>query len=100
MWSDNLIADGFPVVRFDAFENDYIEDPFLAISGEIIELAERLRPEDPDIDKIRRAASSVGKIILQNSVNAAVRVLTVGAVDLLEVSSDISGAIGEAAGNL
>ena len=35
MWRGHLLNEGFQSIYFDAFENDYQTDPFLAISSEI-----------------------------------------------------------------
>ena len=39
MWAGELRKQGFPVVYFDAYANDFFEDAFLAIAGEILALA-------------------------------------------------------------
>ena len=37
MWGKYLETEGFVVVRFNAWENDFLEEPFVALSTEIIE---------------------------------------------------------------
>ena len=37
MWGKYLRTEGFVVVRFNAWENDFLEEPFVALSTEIIE---------------------------------------------------------------
>lgn len=41
MWAGELRKGGYPVILFDAFENDYIEDAFAALARELIEIAEK-----------------------------------------------------------
>ncbi len=39
MWLGELRKKRFPVIYFDAFANDYMDDAFMAIAGEVISLA-------------------------------------------------------------
>ncbi len=39
MWAGLLRQNGHPVIYFDAFANDYIDDAFLAIAGEVVALS-------------------------------------------------------------
>jgi hypothetical protein len=39
MWAKHLSSTGFPVILFDAFANDYQEDAYLALAGEVLALA-------------------------------------------------------------
>jgi predicted KAP-like P-loop ATPase len=60
-WAKSLEDDGHKVVFIDAFEQDYIEDPFLLIAAEI---AEALKEEDEGIKEFREKAAGVMKTIL------------------------------------
>ncbi len=42
MFAGELRKDGFPVVYFDAFQNDYLDDAFTAIASEIVAMANEL----------------------------------------------------------
>ena len=44
MWAGELRKAGYPVIYFDAFENDYIDDAFAALARELLELAEASSP--------------------------------------------------------
>jgi|GEM_PF-608164 len=46
MWCGYMRNRGFPVIYFDAFKNDYADDAFLALAGEVIALADELGPLD------------------------------------------------------
>ena len=48
MWQILLEQKGFKTVFFDAFANDYIHDPFLAVVSEIYSLFELLLTEKKD----------------------------------------------------
>jgi predicted KAP-like P-loop ATPase len=94
MWAGELRKVGIPVIYFDAFANDYAEDAFTAIAGEIIGL----------VEEARKAATSAGKKFLKNAVGASrivlrsglklgVKAATMGAVDTADFSrlgSDIA----------
>jgi hypothetical protein len=60
-WAKSLEDNGHKVVFIDAFEQDYIEDPFLLIAAEI---AEALKDEDEGIKEFREKATGVMKAIL------------------------------------
>src|SRR5260221_6330605 len=40
MWASELRKGGYPVIYFDAFENDYVEDAFGALAREVVALGE------------------------------------------------------------
>lgn len=96
MWTDQLKAGGFPVVKFDAFEHDYVEDPFLALAGEIIELAEKLRPREGKAATLLRAAKGVGGVLLKTSLNAGIKLATLGSLDVAKASDDMKDVISDA----
>jgi len=51
MWCGHMRNQGFPVIYFDAFKNDYTDDAFLALAGEVIALADDLDPIDAEARK-------------------------------------------------
>lgn len=51
MWCGHMRNRGFPVIYFDAFKNDYTDDAFLALAGEVIALADDLGPIDGEARK-------------------------------------------------
>lgn len=51
MWCGYMRNQGFPVIYFDAFKNDYTEDAFLALAGEVIALADDIGPIDAEAKK-------------------------------------------------
>jgi hypothetical protein len=44
MWLGELANVGIPTIYFDAFTNDYHDDAFLTVAGEIVARAEELKP--------------------------------------------------------
>lgn len=60
-WEGYLKKNGFKTVYLDAFQHDYFEDPFLALSAEILSLLEK---ENPDVaKKTRRYVLDIGKVL-------------------------------------
>ena len=73
----------FPTIYFDAFENDYLDDPFIAISSEIIELAqaEKLTQKSTYkkfVQSAGKTAIQVGKVTMKIGAKG----LTLGVLDL------------------
>lgn len=81
MWRGTLKANDIPSIYFDAFANDYIDDPFVALSGEIYELAKRLNAPDEKIKAYKEKAIKAGKIILKSSAKIGIKALTLGVLD-------------------
>jgi hypothetical protein len=60
-WEGELQKEGFKTIYLDAFQHDYFEDPFLALSAEILS---HLEKEDPDVArKIRKYVLDIGKVL-------------------------------------
>ncbi len=60
-WEAYLKEKDFKVIYLDAFKTDYFEDPFLALSAEIIAL---LKKEDLPSEKIKNSLLEIGKVLL------------------------------------
>jgi hypothetical protein len=88
MWAGELRKLGFPVIYFDAFENDHVENGFIAIVGEVIRLSEALeqtktKPYKKFIEKARR----LGGILLRTSARIGVKAATLGAIDAADIDA-------------
>ncbi|MBT5047757.1 MAG: hypothetical protein HOM58_04580 [Rhodospirillaceae bacterium] len=100
MWAGELRKIGCPVVFFDAFENDYLEDAFTAIASEIIALAQNLNKADtPAANKFLNTAVSAGKVILRSGLKMGVKAGTAGLLDAEDLK-DLSGDIAKEASTL
>lgn len=95
MWAGELRKLGFPVVYFDAFENDFAEDAFTAIASEIIALAEALDQSDtPAAKRFFENAKSVGKVLLRSGLKIGVKAASAGildAMDFKDAAKEIGG---------
>ncbi len=82
MWAGELRKAGFAVVYLDAFENDYTEDAFTALSSEIIALAQAKHKENtPAATTFVRKAVGAGKVLLRSGLGLGVKLATIGALD-------------------
>lgn len=88
-WSKYLEDEEYKVVYVDAFEQDYVEDPFMLITSEILSIVD----DGGEIEeKLKKSGIEVGKALLPFAGKALVNF--VGRVAL--GSSDLSGEVQEA----
>jgi KAP-like P-loop domain-containing protein len=103
MWLGELTKQGIPNIYFDAFANDYHEDAFLSIAGEILARAEEQKPKSRRaIDGFRTQAFGVAKALARASVKIGVRAASAGLLtgeELADVTinADAAKAIGDEA---
>lgn len=92
MWQGLLKEKEVPCVYFDAFENDYQTDPFLAISSQIYTLI----GESKSVDKkeFKEKATSALKVIGRATLRVGIKAATAGVLD--ETILDDAGASTEA----
>lgn len=95
MWEAEIIKNGnFNVVYFDAFQNDFQSDPFIAIASHIYS-----KIDDKELkDKYLSATKKVASVLLKTSLKIGISTLTLGAVKGSELESfgdDISSAIND-----
>lgn len=96
MWRGLLSEKNVPNVYFDAFENDYQADPFLAISSQIYSLID---DEDEESHKeFKDKATSALKVIGRAGIRIGIKALTAGVLDetVLEDTGNIKDASKEA----
>ncbi|RLW55475.1 MAG: hypothetical protein B6D76_03575 [gamma proteobacterium symbiont of Stewartia floridana] len=92
MWRGMLHDKGVHSIYFDAFKNDFIEDPFLALVGEIHCLLENQPNEDIKNDFKEKAIATL-KALGKASVRVGIRAATAGVLD--ETILEGAGAEGE-----
>lgn len=100
MWKRQLEQiNHVPTIYIDAFENDYFEDPFVCLTGEVYAYAEEhIGTETEMIQSIAETGGKVGKIIAKSLGNIALRAATAGVVntdDFGDVSSAFSDSLDE-----
>ena len=85
MWSRHLRKEGFPVVWFNAWETDFSEDPFIALSTELTEGLDELRLDGSLAKKVADKVAdtkAVAKKVVRHVVPAAIRAATSNIVDI------------------
>ena len=79
MWLGLLKERNTPVIYFDAFENDYQSDPFLALTSQLYQLIDS---ENKEIElDFREKATSALKIIGRAGLRIGIKALTAGVLD-------------------
>lgn len=96
-WTGELRKAGFPVVFFDAFQNDYADDAFIALAGEVFAVVEqRNKGRSQAAKKFASKAVGAGKVLLRSGLKMGVKAATMGALnasdfnELAEAVSDES----------
>lgn len=90
MWAGELRKDGHPVIFFDAFENDYIEDAFAALAREIVDLAEREAPSSPAIvETFKEKTAKLGITLLKGGLKVGAKIALRAATAGLGDTDDI-----------
>ena len=81
-----------PVIYFDAFANDYQDNAFLALAGEVLAALKKCGAETEDL---KNKAADVGKALLSTAANVAVHWATGGATDAGKIAAGVKGALAE-----
>ena len=96
MWAGELRKLDFPVICFDAFENDYVDDAFAVLAREIIELAEEATPgNERIIDNFKKNSIKLGSQLLKGAAKVGTKVVIRAATAGLAKESDFKEAIQE-----
>ncbi len=85
MWRGYLAEKGVKSIYFDAFKNDFIEEPFTALSAEIYSWAKGV--DAPIAGQFKDKAIQVGKALLKSGVKIGIKTLTLGALDGTELDN-------------
>lgn len=93
MWNQKLINEGYDTIFFNAWENDFVEDAFIAFVDEIRE-ALRERP----VDNLIENAKLLGELMFKNSPKILAKIIEKGTgvnIDDIISTDDISNLIGD-----
>lgn len=99
-WASELRKQKFPVVFFDAFENDYLDDAFAALARELVELVENQKSDvEQSLETFKEKAVNLGTLLLKSAgkiaIKAAIRTATAGAVSSDELADVVKDAASE-----
>lgn len=80
MWTQHLLKQEFPVVKFNAWETDFSDEPFVTLSAELTKGLQEYATDSlkQKIDKTKEAATE----IIRRAVPGLVRVATMGLLDI------------------
>ncbi len=81
MLEKNLEKNSFKTIFFDAFENDYIEDPFISITGEIIAKFDPSKIED-----FKKMAINVGSTLVSSTAAVGLKIASLGTLSTGELN--------------
>jgi len=96
MWAGQLRQNGFSVIYFDAFENDYVDDAFAALAAEIIGLVEAEKKSgEPKAKEFKSKAVGALKVLGRSALKVGVKAASMGALDAAKLSDDIVEAISD-----
>ncbi|MBI5196443.1 MAG: hypothetical protein HZA10_08985 [Nitrospirae bacterium] len=87
MWRGYLTENNIKSIYFDAFSNDYMDDPFTALSGEIYDLAKALKVPEEKIKKYKDKAVQASKVLLKSGMKIGIKALTIGVLDGTELEN-------------
>jgi hypothetical protein len=88
MWSEYLREKGHPVVVYNAWENDYVDDPLIAFIGEIEEDVAAIRESSVDNPRLHKQwlrLRSLAGGVLRQTAPLAIRIASQGLLDITSV---------------
>lgn len=96
MWRHSLANDGFPTLYYNAWENDFAEDPLISLISELRTLTEMgdLSSKGSEVlaDQYNKV-KKLGTTIIKRGLPIGARLLTAGILNIR--SEDLSNAFGE-----
>jgi hypothetical protein len=106
MWLAHLKSEKLQAIYFDAYASDYVEDPFVCFSGEILEFADKNLKDIAGLEEPKREfkkkALEVGKQLAGLFTKVGIRAATMGAVNAADIAElkDIGTEVAEGAGDI
>ncbi len=101
MWRGALTTKGITNIYFDAFKNDYHEDAFLALAGEIVARVQEQKPRNKRaLTMFKTRAVRVAKVLGRAGLHVGVRLGTAGALsgsEIEEATKEAAKVVGEEA---
>jgi hypothetical protein len=87
MWAGHLRKNGFPVIYFDAFEHDHVDNGFLAIAAQVLSLSTSLKKsKTPAHKNFLKKAARAGGVLLRTGAKIGVKAATLGAIDAADIA--------------
>lgn len=95
MWQGLLTESDIPSIYIDAFENDYIDDAFIAITSSIYDYVQKNLPKEKT-DEFKETAKNAGTRLLSWGTKLGIKAVTLGIIrdseieELQDIKNDIS----------
>jgi len=86
MWQAFLEQNNIKCIYFDAFKNDFFNDPFVALVGNITSLLEKTRTKKAKINDLKKKASKVGVQLLSMGARVGIKAATLGTIQDSEIN--------------
>jgi len=98
MWSAYLEHEQFNILAFNAWENDFSEDPLISFIGEMKSAFEKLNEgNNTKLSKAIKKTTEIGGKLLRSALPVAAKLATYG---LLDLDRAVEGAIAESASKI
>ena len=92
-WAKQLENDGYHVAYIDAFEQDYMDDPFMLLASELLSI---VKDKSQSKMKLTKKATNVVKATASISAKVGMGLITKYALGGVDLGDEIEGAITEA----
>ncbi|ELJ8516677.1 TPA: hypothetical protein RUZ56_003497 [Vibrio cholerae] len=101
MWEQYLKDNNVPTIYFNAWENDFTDDAFVSLIGEIGSAIETLTNKEnkSKVTEYYQKAKKVGLGLVKRAIPAAAKVATAGAFDLEEITEQTLSSFAESLAN-
>ena len=86
MWQAFLEQNDIKCIYFDAFKNDFFDDPFVALVGNITSLLEKTRTKKAKINDLKKKASKIGVQLLSLGARVGIKAATLGTIQDSEIN--------------
>lgn len=98
MWKQELLNQGYPCLYFNAWENDFSDDPLVSLIGEIDSGIDALKLTKGRKTKAKEKfakAKEVGVTLVKRAIPAAIKITTAGVLNLDNVSEQVLAGLSE-----
>lgn len=98
MWMQHLKNEGYPCLLFNAWENDFSEDPLASLIGEIDESIEDIltgAEKKSEAKEIFKRTKEIGATLIKSSLPAVIKIATSGLIDTEKIQEAVADSLEE-----
>lgn len=96
MWRQHLINKNIPTIYFNAWENDFSDNAWVCLIGEISAAISEFSEIQGKAKEYLERAKSIGATLLKKAVPAAVKIATAGVIDVDNLADQTIAGLAEA----